>query len=286
VKAALTALCIVTAPAVWAADLVGPGAVFDGGWDCRPHALGVPGWLDCLAAAGASPEAVAFAAHLASPEPPEGAGEGLPGILVDFRETGTVDVGTVVFPDLANSNEQMFFLNGDPPVLHPYAVLGAAQPDDAASQALLRPHTQAMMRGPAGIGAHRVLPDGMQRFVVRDDLVDGCRACEPLGVSVALVEFRDGVASGSRVLGYAGLEVEDADPVAAIAGGDTRVLQFRLNLAGYAAGAMDGRAGPQTRAALAEFRADHCPSATGPVGAPEAAVLVAIADRTPTPPCP
>ena len=39
-------LCVLAAPAL--ADVAGPEAVFDGGWDCRANDLGIPGWLNCL----------------------------------------------------------------------------------------------------------------------------------------------------------------------------------------------------------------------------------------------
>lgn len=280
-RGVLLALCATATPAL--ADVAGPDAVFDGGWDCRPYALGIPGWLDCLAAEGASDAAVAFAARLAAPLPPDGDGYDLPGVLTAFTETGEVDVGTVVFPDLANSNEQMLFLNGEPAILHPYDVVGGVAPDDPTSRAMRTRHPELFAMGQAVIGAHRRLPDGTQRFVIWDVLVDGCRACEVLGLAVAEVDFADGRLAGSRVLGWVPEDPDEDTLRPRLLAGDVAVLQLQLNLAGYGAGPMDGRAGEETSAAWAAFLADHClPSAAAPDPA-SADALVAAADGAPAP---
>ncbi len=282
----LTSALVFATPGT-AADVAGPGAVIADGWDCSPFPDGVPGWLACLTGKGASPEGLAFAERMARPRPPAGDGYDLPGILTDFAERGAVDAGTVFFPGLANTNDQMLFLNGRFGILHPGEVTDPAPPGDRASQTLVQRYPQAFPGGRIVIGAHRVLADGTQRFVVSDVLNDGCRACEIVGLAVAQVEFRDGAHFVTRTLGWADIALDPGgdETVARIAGGDAGTLQLYLNLGGFAAGPMDGAAGPATAAALAEFRAAACPGAAGPVSAAEAAVLVALADAVPPPDC-
>ncbi len=255
-------LCLAAAPVL--ADVAGPEAVFDGGWECRAYELGIPGWLDCLRDTGASEAAVAFAAEVATPRPPEGAGYDLPGVLVDFTEYGEVDAGTVVFPDLANSNVNMLFLNGDPAILHPYDILTDTKPDDAASRAIRAEYPDVLYTGQTVIGPHRRLSDGTQRFVVMDLLMDGCRACENVGIMVAEIDFREGRVAGSQVLGWIESDAVPNNTRDRLLDWDRATLQLALNLAGYGAGAMDGRMTRATRAALAAFRADHCDPAEGP----------------------
>jgi hypothetical protein len=277
-RALVATLCLAAAPAL--ADVAGPEAVFDGGWDCRTQENGIPGWLDCLRDKGASEAAVAFAARIVMPRPPEGEGYGLPGVLVAFTEQGAVDTGNVVFPELANSNEKMLFLNGDPAILHPYDILADTQPEDAASAAIRAAYPDVMSMGQSGIGPHRRLPDGTQRFVVTDLLVDGCRACDILGIIVAQIDFQGGRVAGSRMLGWMADDPIATDMRDRLIAGDTATWQLGLNLAGYGAGAMDGKMGPATRAALAAFRADHCTPAEGEA---EADALIAAAEGAPAP---
>ncbi|MCU0909742.1 MAG: hypothetical protein MUF73_20555 [Rhodobacteraceae bacterium] len=286
VAACLAMMTLAVAGPLAAADVAGPETVIAEGWDCSARD-GVPAWLMCLTGKGASPAGLAFAKRMARPRPPDGDGYDLPGILTDFAERGAVDAGTVFFPGLANTNDQMLFLNGRVGVAHPFELFGADTPVDPATQALLARWPQAMLGGRVMIGAHRVLPDGTQRFVVTDIVQDGCRACEIVGLSVTHMEFRDGAPYVARALGWADIALDPGGDatVARIAGGDAGSLQLYLNMAGFEAGPMDGRPGPATAAALAEFRAASCPGASGPVSAAEAAVLVALADDVPTPSC-
>lgn len=283
----VAALALLAATPAVAADVAGPEAVIAEGWDCSPFPGGVPEWLACLTGKGASVEGLDFAARMARPRPPGGDGYDLPGILTDFAERGVVDAGTVFFPGLANTNDQMLFLNGAFGIAHPYDLFDAAAPGDPATRRLAARYPQAFPGGRVVIGAHRVLPDGTQRFVVTDVLHDGCRACEIVGLSIAHLEFRDGVPFVTRALGWTDLALDPGSEAAAvrIAKGDTGVMQLYLNLAGFAAGTMDGKAGPATAAALAEFRTATCPVASGPVTPAEAARLVALADGTPSSPC-
>jgi hypothetical protein len=271
-------LCVLAAPAL--ADVAGPEAVFDGGWDCRANDLGIPGWLDCLRDKGAPEAAVAFAARIVTPRPPEGTGYGLPGVLVAFTERGAVDTGNVVFPELANSNEKMLFLNGDPAIQHPYDILADTRPDDEASAAILATYPDVLSMGQTAIGTHRSLPDGTQRFVVTDLLVDGCRACDIVGLIVAEIDFQGGRVAGSRVLGWMADDPLANDMRDRLVAGDIAAWQLGLNLAGYGAGAMDGRMGPSTLAALSSFRADQCAPALGAV---EADALIAAMEGAPAP---
>jgi hypothetical protein len=157
-----------------AADGIGPGAVFNGGFDCRPERGELDPYLTCLMAEGASAEAIAATAALAAPKYPVPGGYDEIGVITGFREHGIVDVAEIFIPGRANTNDERIFVNGVWPFAHPYDFLIVQAPSDAGSLAVLQRHPGAAPSGRVGIGAHRLLPDGTQRFVVTDILTDGC----------------------------------------------------------------------------------------------------------------
>jgi hypothetical protein len=253
-------LLLACAPRLAAADVIGPQSVFDGGFACYPDGGSLQPYLACLAAQGAGPAAVAAVQALAAPKYPVPGGYDEAGIVTGFTEYGQVDVATVFFPGRANTNEETLFVNGVTPFGHPYDFLTNQPPDDAATRALMWRHPQAFPYGQPFITGYRRLPDGSQSFVVVDRLVDGCRACDPVGLLLGQMHFRDGYFSMGRMLGYTGMSLDIPAPArrATLLRGDIAMLQMHLNLAGYAAGGMDGVAGRSTADALASFLADQC----------------------------
>lgn len=238
-----------------AQDIAGPEAIWtaDGLAECtvRPW---VDAFGDCLASLGASEAAVAFAQALEAD-----AGVAMPGVLTGFTERGAVDAGRVLFPAMANSNDQVLFLNGTPPILSPQA-LAIGDPADRAAAALRTAHSEAMLAGPPELAGYRDLPDGGQRFVLTDRLTEGCRACAVLATAVTFVDFRDGALAAVTPVAWAGPEAALAPAAArrAMEAGEVAPLQYRLLLNGHDAGPPDGITGPRTRMALEEFLAANC----------------------------
>lgn len=117
-----------------------------------------------------------------------------------------------------------------------------------------------MARGPAWLGGYRDLPDGGQRFVVMDQITDGCRACAVVATAVSFADFRDGALESLSPWIWVAPDValEGDAAAAALGAGNAAVLQYRLLVAGYDAGGTDGVTGPRTLAALDSHLADHC----------------------------
>ncbi|WP_370207937.1 peptidoglycan-binding domain-containing protein [Pararhodobacter marinus] len=202
----------------------------------------------CLDASGMSPGALTFARQLAASDRLPG-----PGFLLGFTELGPVDLGDVVFPFLANTNDQSLLLNGAGGPVQPQ--LGP-RPEDPQSRALMREYPDAMPAFRMTVVGHR-LTGAVQRFVVSDQITDGCRACALLGQALSAMVFRDGVLERVEPLGWL---ADDATEGLAegLKAGSLRALQIALTLRGYAPGRMDGRPGDATDAALRAFLSDQC----------------------------
>lgn len=248
-RAALLALALLPAAAV-AQDVVGPADVWPdfayGACDFWPEDKAL---FACLAAAGAPPGTLAFAQRLQDPTLFESVG-----ILTAFAERGRVDAATVELPAFANSNTQVVFVNGAPPVLIA-GNIDIPLPTDRASRAILAAHPDANPAGPMVLAGYRDLPDGTQRFVLMDWITDGCRACAVLANSLTHVDFRDGRLVAVTPAGWGPPQEEMAPTAIArrLLAGDAALLQFRLTAAGHDPGGIDGVIGPATRAALGLF---------------------------------
>ncbi len=176
---------------------IGPGAV----WRPSGEALGEclrqsDDTLHCLtrvmAATGASPAALAVTGLLD--------GEGY---LQAFRDTGRVDVATVVFPLRANSNEVAYLVNGEPRLVSSEIDEDALPLGDNARYAAIRKAHPEVFLWPVGEGPRSVeaLPGGGQGFVFSYGLVNGCHACEVLGQTVVSLDFGpDGRFLGPRLV--------------------------------------------------------------------------------------
>lgn len=207
--------------------------------------------LACLKAMGAPDGALRFIqAAAADPD------IGVLVIPTRFVELGAVDLIEVEIPGMANTNGQQMLVNGDPSIVW----LANWSSPNGYGEAVLRKYPQAFPAGRVVVQGHRVLPGGIQRFVMADMLVDGCRACDPVGSALFQLEFRDGAFLSFANLGWVLAEGEGstAQMQADLRRGDIALLQTLLNLHGFQAWSMDGRMGPDTRTALDQFKAEHC----------------------------
>ncbi|HPD91708.1 MAG: peptidoglycan-binding protein [Rhodobacter sp.] len=248
----LACLVLLGAPA-GAETVLGPQGVAPPGVlvPCQGAGL-TPAFWRCLTAAGVPDQGLAFARRLAADPAFD-----QPAIPMGFTELGAVDLADVLFPFMANTNDQQLLVNGDPAVLHPLA-LEPPRPDDPVSAALVQAHPHAFPTARVGLTAAR--RDGTrQRFVFLDPLADGCRACEVVGASLFAIDFDAGRQTGIEALGWVPVTLAEPDLRAGrIQSGDIQALQVALVLRGYRPGALDGVMGAATRAALAAFQRDYC----------------------------
>lgn len=261
-----------------AEDIVGPDAISPSGvaFPCQTSG-GTGDFWTCLAAAGAPPPAIAFAQHLND-------SLGTPGLLVEFREMGAVDLGTVLFPFLANTNQQELLLNGDEGVLQPDTMV-VAPPQDSGTRALRTAHPEAFLASRVAVAGY--LGDGrQQRFVLSDEVVDGCRACAPVGMAISVVEFRDGAMVGAQSMGWVAPELGGDDARAlALRHGEAGALQVALALHGYDPGPLGGADSAATEAALARFLRDNCLDPAGGLSPEALALLTAPGPYLASPAC-
>ena len=122
---------------------------------------------------GASLDAINFTANILADK----------GYLEQFQDMGKIDLGIVVFPDRANTNEAYYLLNGSP-VLIPTEIsqddaLDAEIKKDAAYSEMAAKYPNIWFWGfaPRFIG-EEILANGNERFVFEYNLVNGCRICE------------------------------------------------------------------------------------------------------------
>jgi hypothetical protein len=187
VVAIALALTVASQSVSRAAGAVDAGAVWAPGEEVTQMLSGacVADQPDCLpdrmAAAGASPEAVAFARELQ--------GEGY---LEAFSEHGRVDVATGFFPFYANSNWRQFLVNGEPQLID----LNDWERLEAIDLATSKVYRKIAKRRPAVTlwpdaqfaGAEALAGEG-QRFLFDYPLVDGCHACDLLGYARIAYDF-------------------------------------------------------------------------------------------------
>jgi len=212
----------------------------------------------CLQSKGLSPQAIKFIYEINSNV------SFIDNIQSDFTETGQIDIAHIEFRG-ASSQEYPVLLNGQPTIKIVEATGDLATTfRDSASADLFRAFPNATSRT-TSLNSHRLLPNGRQRFVLVEAIVDGCRGCEIIGTAITFIEVEYGTGSVTRRavgtirenahFGYKPSEESlFAQPLS---------LQAKLNFLGYHAGAIDGFPGPQTRQALMEFQVEHCLTPTG-----------------------
>lgn len=227
------------------------------------------GLRGCLAASGVPEPALDFAFAV----DPHNRGDVR---AIAFRELGDIDLvrlsaNYAPYEDTRLVNGAVGIMQAEP-TRNPVASFA-----DPTSQRILDAVPGAYAMYPS-ITAHRLLPDGTQRFVLSEAILSGARAtADTHGAAYTFLDFRAGdlVATrrsvGIRDLRNGGSVDKSQEAMRAV----PVELQTALNVLGYDAGEMDGYPGPQTRQALMEFQTEHCLS---PTGQPDPATAQVLAE--------
>lgn len=142
-------------------------------------------FMNQIAVAGASPEAVAFTRALYQ----ESGGQ--VGIMSAFKSVGPVDLAQVLYPLRANDNYGLLLVNGDPKILDVDDLKKldrTAMEQDSWYQERKTKYPQ-MEIWPGDRSASnpwplvQSLPNGGVEFIVVYPLINGCHACERVGAA-------------------------------------------------------------------------------------------------------
>lgn len=189
---------LVCPPPAAAQSEIGPDAVWEPsqqGYDNMFGCMSTENWEACLqtvmANDGASMAAVAFVQRMNGQ-----------GYLYRFEEHGRVDAGILVIPFAANDNGQWLLLNGIPAVfeVRSSSSLDISQHPDYRRLAALFPQV-IPWEGDNQFEGVSPLEGGGQRFVFTYPLVNGCHACDMLGVARVAFDFApDGAFLGNSLV--------------------------------------------------------------------------------------
>jgi len=162
------------------------------------HAGGSPGTFevcvgDAMRKHGASKAAIAF-----------NAATGGNAYATRFREMGPVDVMEAMNPFMANSNDQIFFVNGEPPAVS--ADEQAMKLDgkhDARFIALKKTHPEAFIFPHAEMQSLEVIMKRTgQAWGLQFPIVNGCHACARVGHAIIEYDFdQNGKFTGAQLTG-------------------------------------------------------------------------------------
>ena len=174
---------------------IGPSAVWQPPQDfiANAHAAcdksAPPNYAECfieqMSKSGAPADAVSFTRMLYRQS------DGQVGIMSDFHKVGPVDVARVMYPLRANDNYGLLLVNGDPKVLDVDDLKKldrAAMDQNAMFQSVKQKYPQADIwpgdrSGSAPWPRVDKLPDGGERFAVNYPLINGCHACQHVGLA-------------------------------------------------------------------------------------------------------
>lgn len=135
--------------------------------------------LDAMKAHGASAQAIMVAEYF------EGRG-----YLIEFEETGLIDRATLFYPGRANDNWEPVLVNGEPLIVEvPWAVEGDVRLNQYYAPLAQRYPKMRMWNGDNHFEGMEPRAEGGQRFIFGFNLVDGCHACEVLGVARVAFDF-------------------------------------------------------------------------------------------------
>ena len=156
-------------------------------------------FVDQMKAAGASPDALAFARLIHGG-----------GYIQAFRPVTRVGIAAVFYPFRANENDGLCLVNGQPPAVNidDLQKLPADQMDsDRAYAAVKKSHPNADLwpgdRSSADSLLAVTFPDGSQQFVADYRVQEGCHACAVLGQAFFGFKFdRSGKFTGSEFSGF------------------------------------------------------------------------------------
>ena len=236
-----------------------------------PTACGTDISESCLRSTlGLSEDAVSFVLEYHAME------IGPPAIPFEFRELGRLDLVTAETG--LSSGPLELLVNGTPSIQYPrFPSQNIGElPQDRAVVTTRSARPSASGWGGIVLGK-RVLGDGTTRITTGRYFTTECRACAVVGLAVGFSKFdAEGRFAGYTDVGFLAADDFAGDfPTPDLLRSRGAVVQFLLNQSGYEAGAMDGRPGPMTRAALEEFQADQCLPVTGEMDASTAAALIA-----------
>lgn len=153
---------------------------------------------NAMKAAGASPEAIAFARSMKDD----------PAWVQAFRESGRVDIAGITYPFHANENQGILLVNGTPSPIDVDLLEDLPQGDleKNSTYSSLKKRFPEISIWPGdryhldAIAATN-LPDGGQRFSVPFILRNGCHACEEIGAATFGFDFAsNGKFSGIKLV--------------------------------------------------------------------------------------
>ena len=159
--------------------LIGYNSVFDNVDIEKWHACKN---LDCIIGlmkeSGASSDAINFTKLLYS------SNSNNLGYLGKFQEMGKVDLGTVYFPNRANTNEVYYLLNGSPALVSTEEIFQNGEVISAMKQDRLYPEAKNKYPNIDIVDASNsqftkkdILPNNTERFIFKFELKNGCHAC-------------------------------------------------------------------------------------------------------------
>jgi hypothetical protein len=141
-------------------------------------------FMNQLAAAGAPAESVAFTRALYQQS------DGQVGVMSAFKNYGTVALAQVMYPLRANDNYGLLFVNTDPNLLDADDLkkLDQAMSQDALFQSIKKQYPQTDVWPGDRSGKDpwplvKSLPEGEMEFVVTYPLINGCHACQRVGIA-------------------------------------------------------------------------------------------------------
>jgi len=142
-------------------------------------------YMNQLAAQGEPPDAVTFTRWLY-----DHFDQNL-GIMTAFRSYAPVDAAQVMIPLRANDNDALLLVNGDPSVVNvdDFQKLDrATMEQDSLFQAIKQKYPKVELFPGDRSGSNpwprvQPLPNGGTRFIVTYPLLDGCHACQSLGLA-------------------------------------------------------------------------------------------------------
>ncbi|NDR55398.1 peptidoglycan-binding domain-containing protein [Aliiruegeria sabulilitoris] len=187
-------------------------------------------------------------------------------IIEGVRDLGRYQVLDAFHPNWANSNSQQYlFLEGRPVDFDFDGVdRGLAQPWNAEARRIKRSYPKALIDFGRGRIVYFRLERGAPVLYHSLTILNGCRACEPVGIVSVETRMTNGKPD-SRAIAWSVLEPgEWSRPGPEITDlldfyeDDPKALQGRLGSSGYNPGPVDGVIGARTRRALREFQHEHC----------------------------
>ncbi len=187
-------------------------------------------------------------------------------IVNAVRNFGDAQLVDIFHPTFANSNDQQYLFLNDKLVEFDYSGVEVALEQGRTHDALAirRAYPKAFIDTGRGHVSYFRLKGGTPVVYETFTILNGCRACEPVGLVAVKTTISDG-RSSSYAVQWSTLEPgEWSEPGPELSAllpflsNRPKTLQGLLSSAGYLHGAIDGVIGAQTKRALREFQHEHC----------------------------